>query len=402
MIPLRKTSFRPQYAGATGGGVFSPNPLLNGLTAGHQVLMCSLTGTGIPSSVSSFGGMVYSAATNKFVCQGGGHSATDQDPPSVIDMQNTSSFSFSALYQRMALVDIKQAYYDRPYGKFTAGSSTGPYPRAASRHTMHMSFCRGNDYIITAGIEGNSNSDGPTIASQFPAGWPAFPQSDHVLDGGTSCRYNLVTGLWTFDAPGNAISWWPGMSYDSVSDKAYGMSIAGQPPAGFWQYDPVTGTSTLLKDLINEYWYDSVTGLPINTSLVDYNISGVMIPATGKFYHFSRAGEVFEITINRSSAASSTIKRLTTTGTAMVSNNGNVDSRESVVNHVLDTTNNKILCGPMYGYMYAFDYTTYIWSRQYLGSDFHGLWAMADYTAVDNAFVYLDALSLNFYAFKWA
>jgi hypothetical protein len=353
----------------------SPNPIvtlatLAGLSANTAVNLgnfwCNQPAdnpSGCERSVE-YGGMAYDPYNRRMLQFGGGHATTTRTDISAFDL---SSLVWTSLYPSTQCSQMTYANYNASNGSWI---STG---QPVARHTYDM---------LVVGQFGTQRS----LFMMTDGGY------DHVEGCGGSnlgsppnnqvkiAKYDLSSGGgWTYSSvsPGNYWYYAAASAYDPISQR---IVVVGQPsnlgPGNIWIYDPAT---------------DSViTG---NQSVPNISYAGnlVYFPPSDKFYYISNgltaSATVFEVTLNRSNYAFSTIAQVTGVG-------GSIPSPFPETGFAYDSKNQIIGGGIQGGTFFAYDPIAKRWSSSAMqtspagGSvgtlDFHVL----NYDPVNNVFIF--------------
>jgi hypothetical protein len=258
------------------------------------------------------------------------------------------------------------ANFNAANGSWRSGPVSGPYPRAAARHTTDQLTILGDELIVLAGVEGNGRCS--NFAKYTSYEFTSHPRASH---------YNFATKTWEFHAAEGGREW-PGTAYDPISK-----SIVLVSSVGLEIYNPVTRTKTRAVDLSRVTAVKDERGNPIQNPL-RYNNTLVYFPPNEKLYYFESLGRtVYEIALNRNEPARSTITRLNTTGTAPPT---------KVIGYAYEPVKNRILGGPVENRFYAFDPLSKSWTVHAVQGGAPGTVAFhtIDYDPVNNVFIFVS------------
>jgi chitodextrinase len=299
---------------------------------------------------------------------GGGHASTNYNAVNTLAM---STLTWAEKYQPTSCTDLTLGNYSFANGSFNSGPS-GPYPRAAARHTVDLSMIVGNELILLSTVEGNGVCSWMNPYTSYE-----FANANAKI-----AHYNLVTNSWSFSNAA-AESDWSAAEYDPVSGK---IVILGTDALKI--YDPITKTKTTAIDLRSVYVVKNEASSFIGNDM-GYNNSLVYYPPNQKMYLIARPGSpggVYEVNLNRSNFSQTTITKLTTTGTQ------SPGGRDAIAAYAYDTRNQIIGGGVSGSKFYAFNPTTKAWSNQTIQGGAPGqtaFWAMA-YDPVNNVYIFIN------------
>ena len=323
--------------------------------------------------VTDYSRIVYDPNRQRMVIFGGGHSSTSYDAINTYDLVN---LKWVEEYLPGNCASHVASNLNATNGTWITGPAGGPYPRPLARHTEDEMVVVGDELIVLESVEGNGN---------YCANLPNYTGYEFAT-AGKIAHYNFVTKTWSYSSVNGIQSDWPGAAYDPVSGQVI---ILGQQ--GLDLYDPVAKTKTRVIDFGT---YAGLAQLKDDqgnaiANTLTYNNNLVYYPPNQKFYYFERTGQaVYELSLNRSNFAQSTIVRQTTSGTPPPA------GVETGFGY--DSTNQIIGGGPLQNVFYAYAPAAKAWTAKTVQGGtpgsvaFHAL----DYDAKDNVFVFItDATS---------
>lgn len=313
-------------------------------------------------SIFDFSRINYDPFNHRLLVFGGGHSATGRTD---IDTFNLETLKWESLYPSMSCADVSEGDID-PSGFHRA---TG---HPAARHTYDLNVIAKVNGVGRFLMLSHAHGRGTCHPYESPSG--AIPFLD-LTPGNTTWKYGEAyeqgSPPWAYFAAGE---------FDPVS----GMVIVlggdrGAGPGGFYVFDPRTMALAVFA--------------PRSTSLQTgntYQSNLVYFPPNERMYHISRldgAGvrnTVLELTLDRSSWASSTSLQVEVTGTPPTGQGGFAyDSHAQRIGGAAAEA----------GRFYTFDPTTKTWESEVMNIDsadgtvpgkqyFHNL----DYDPINNVY----------------
>jgi hypothetical protein len=344
-----------------------PNTVLNGLSSNAVKDLgpytCSAVQGEAPGHcrlITDYSGVVFDKKRRQLVAFGGGHASTNYD---ALNTFSLDTLMWREMYKPTDCASIiKPGNYDFARGAWLSGAS-GPYPRAAARHTYDMMVHaeHTDELILLTGVEGN----GPCAGLANYTGY-------NFASNGKIAHYNLTQNQWSFSdtAPeGN----FPAAEYDPVSRK---IVILGRD--GFVIYDPATRTKTKAIQLVIR----NANGSPV-TADVGYANHLVYFPPNDKMYYFQRqTGRTFEITLDRMDFSKSRIVQLETSGSP---------SPHIEPGYVYDSINQIIGGGVSQNTFYAFNPLAKSWTAQRMQGGAPGNMAFhaIAYDDINNVYVFI-------------
>jgi hypothetical protein len=316
--------------------------------------------------ITDFSGLVVDPKRREILAFGGGHASTNYDAINAFDLD---TLAWTEKYKPTGCpAMVKPGNYDTARGAWLAGAS-GPYPRAAARHTVDLLVVPENvdELIVLTNVEGNYRCPG----MQAP-----YTSYDWATRGRIA-HYNLNTNEWSFSEASTVLNW-PAAEFDPVSGKIVVLGVNGLEI-----YDPVTRVKTMAIDLRRTYGVKDEKGKILLASALTYNNQLVYFPPNQKMYYFERAHKrVFEVTLNRADFSRTLITRLETSGTP---------SPHSQPAYAYDPLNG-VIGGAVYGSrFYAFDPSTRSWTSHAIEGGRPGTQAFQalDYDPHHNVFIFV-------------
>jgi hypothetical protein len=236
-----------------------------------------LAGSGYPcQSIDNYSSFVYDRARHQMLWFGGGDHATSRDDVVAFDF---STLTWKSVYAPTPCADQVPSNADLVNG---AWISTG-HPMSRQTYDM-LCMAESNGELVMLTYA----PPGPDCRS-WPAGSPDLGSvKGHVA------HYDPTAVHWTFSAA-EATTWSP----DSAAeyDPASGLIVVlGQ--TGLFTYDPIAQVAEFRV-------------MPDSPGLLGYSAQLVAFPPTGRMYYFTRPGDVFEVSLDRSDFGKSTVSQLT-------------------------------------------------------------------------------------------
>lgn len=344
---------------------------------------CSTPMSGVPTNcdmITDYSGMVYDPVRYQMCCFGGGHASTNYDAVNTFRMDRLAWVEeYSPTPDSQMLI----ANYDYSLGAWLHGPS-GPYPRAAARHTTDQMTVVGDDLILLSSVEGNGSGP-PEDSNPYTS---LLFKSDARIS-----HYNFVSKTWSFTSI-NGEQEWGTCAYDPVANKV--MMLSNH----YLQvYDQVTKTKAIVFDLSTYAGLDHLVDESGNkvANELDINNNMVYFPPTDRFYYITRAGKVYEVRPNRLDITQTMIVLLATTGPLPPS---------SETGFAYDSHNNIIGGAVTNNVFYVFNPATKVWTSSVMLGGAPGSMAFhaIDYDPVNNAFIFLtDGTSgRRTCAYRWA
>jgi hypothetical protein len=229
----------------------------------------------------------------------------------------------------------------------------------------------GDELVVLANVEGNA----PCVATANNIPYTSYT-SYELATAAKAAHYNLVTKTWSFsDSVGAALAVYPAAEYDPVSKKVI---IFGTN--GLEIYDPVTKTKTVAMDFGWGSQVKDEQGTVVSAAELSYNKALVYYPPNQKLYYFGGT-EVFEITLNRTNFAASTITKLST----------GYPFGEAHLGYAYDAVS-KIIGTIRQNTFYAFNPATKSWSSKTMTGGTPGSvsYKAINYDQVNNVFVFIS------------
>lgn len=375
------------------------NPTFAGMTSGQAVDIGSFNppaaigdATYTPQKLTDFSGFVYDDRRRQMVMIGGGHSGTNNDALMKLDLSVLPLPTWGAEYQPTPLADWYFRNYDDVRGAWNdphltnaASQASGPYPRAAARHTIDMQAVVGDELVVLEFVEGNQIN----LQGDWSASWGYQTNGgaiDHWANApGRVAHYNFVNKAWSFSstAVSNTFTSFGAAAYDPVSGKVLVVSRDG-----IWSYDPVAKTIAVVKVL-------SDAAMGANQNLIYF-------PPNDKFYYIWQGGAVWEIVYDRATPANTTITRLSITVSAPdaypFAGNTECGVAYDSVNHLIGT-------GPFNNRFFAFDPVTRNWVGKAIAGAAPGNIAFhcIDFDPVNGVYIFINSAANGYhtFAFKW-
>ncbi|MET0552978.1 MAG: Calx-beta domain-containing protein [Vicinamibacteria bacterium] len=330
----------------------APNPTLAAIppnTARNLGPYTSEPLCGVPIGVTDYSKMVYDPVRHQLMMFGGGHATT---PRTDVDVFSFATLAWTSAYAPTPAAQLTLANFDPGLVRWT---TTG-HPIA--RHTY--------DQLVVDPGTGDL-----VMMAIGQAG--ALCTGDFGNGGGRVGHYDHETRTWSFSPTSDNVfgpgTTFPGTEYDPVSGLI--VVVGG---TGLYTYDPATRVKTLRKA------YDQPA--------MGYANNLVYYPPNQRFYFIARGAptRVWEVTLDRTNWASSTVVEMATTGAVF-------DSEES--GFAYDSWNEVIGGGVAGGVFHVFEPEQARWTALTMqvqagggpvGTQaFHAL----DFDPVDGVFLFL-------------
>ena len=344
------------------GPVHTPNPIFANLADNTALNLGEYTTNQLKTDcethairITDYSRFTYDPLHHQMLMFGGGHAST---PRTDVDVFNPNTLNWGSAYNSTPVSQMTTANLDTVTGLWI---STGHPP---ANHTY--------DLLPFA----------PNVGELIMLQWPyvtgyCFQVSNPTLTNARIRHYNPVTKTWrASQATHTGIGEASQAEYDPVSGVIvilYGSEL--------WTYDPLAEVKTL-----------RVPG-SYNLSLaIGYDNNLLYFPPNDKFYLINRAAptQVFELTLNRSNWAASTLTEVT--GMTNVPNGfDGVDT-----GFAYDSRNHLLGGGVSGGVFHAYDPLTKIWTAKVMVTQPAGLTVgtvashALDYDPVNNVFIFLD------------
>lgn len=314
------------------------------------------------SKVTDYSGIVYDQNHHQVLLFGGGHATTFTDTVFLFDFKTlrwTEDYPPTPCTSEF----MNEANFSNSPAAWIKGPS-GPYPRPMSRHTYDHLVVATNlpELIMLIGPNGRSRPCPP--GSWYSSG---NPKVAHYLLEKKSWEFSETAE--TDGRPFYNLFEYTAAEYDPVS----GMIIlVGR--YGLYLYNPYNRTKTRLLDNTYKKSYSEDIG---------YANELVYFPPYDRMYYFNRnSHSVWEVKLDRSNLAKSTVEKISTTGDYPKHNEPGFayDSANGVIGGAVN--NNKF---------YIFDPKTKAWSNQVVSGgtpgkmEFHNI----IYNPVDNIYIFL-------------
>jgi hypothetical protein len=291
----------------------TPNPTLTTIPPNTARNLGAYTGDpvcgGVPIGITDYSKLVYDPTRHLLLMFGGGHATT---PRTDVDVFSFDTLTWTSAYAPTPVAQLTLANYDPSLARWI---STG-HPIA--RHTY--------DQLVVHPGTGDM-----VMTSVGHAG--AHCTGEWGFDAGRVGHYDHDTRTWSFSPTADNVfgggSGYPGAEYDPVSGLV--VIVGG---AGLYTYDPVTRVKT--------------QRLSYDQDEMGYANNLVYYPPNQRMYYIAR-GEptrVWEVTLDRTNWASSTVTQMTTTGAVF-------DSEES--GFAYDSWNEVIGGGVANGVFHVFE-----------------------------------------------
>lgn len=231
---------------------------------------------------ADYSAMVWSDHYEKIFLKGGGHAATNKTNVKVFDSRD---LAWHEPFPSTPCADLSFANLDPIHGRWI--SSNQP----VSRHDYDLIAAVGDKLVLLSKVQGRGSG-----CTRLPP--VKKPDSPYVIAKSTIAFYTPKDGSWTYtDIP--AFGYKSAAEFDPVSGK---ILIAGKQ--GLWWFDPAAGRLDQFKKL--------------NLDAMGWGGMLVYASNTDKFYWLATTGKrpftrhVFEIAIDRSEPAASTVTQLET------------------------------------------------------------------------------------------
>ena len=350
-----------------------PHPLLAPLHANQArdlgpYACTQMAGDQSCAEITDYSRFTYDPSGHQMLMFGGGHATTFRDDVDVLALSPHSTLRWAPAYASTPCTAMTLENFDQARGVWT---STG---HPLSRHTYDMLVMTPQGLILLAGLTGRGGCA------------PNPPGRDPFFVPGKIHHYNPATRTWT--AGGSMSNWgpWNSAEYDPPSGKILVVGYNSHAGAGtLWLYDPVTKQS-------------SATGISIPDAGQTDNL--VYYPPTQKHYLIRKDGALFEVTLNRSNFAASTVSAVRGT-TGPLPSSGETG-------WAYDSANQIIGGGVHNGIFYAYHPPTKTWTARTMQPlsggpigtvAFHAL----EYDPVNNVFIFLTngPSGRHTWAYRW-
>jgi hypothetical protein len=307
-------------------------------------------------SIADWSSFVLDPTRRQMLMFGGGDHATARTDVAALDL---GIGLWTSAYAPTACADMNPSNYDPATGSWR---STG-HPVARQTYDM-LVFAENTDELVLLTFNGGGGdcATPPDAATPFLTG------------PGSVAHYPPSAKRWTFGA--SLASAWPSNAsaeYDPVS-----RTIVVLSDSGLFTYDPAARTFARHQTFAN--------------SRLGYSSQLIYFPPSDRMYSFSRDGVVFELALDRSDFALSTLAELTVTGSPAANSTG----------FAYDDHDRIIGGGVRDGVFYAFDPPSRTWSSRTIevsggvsapvGVDFYAL----AYDPVRQVFVFLSGYEGDF------
>ncbi|SBT09371.1 exported hypothetical protein [Candidatus Accumulibacter aalborgensis] len=313
--------------------------------------------------ITDYSRFSYDSIHNQMLMFGGGHASVPRTDVDVLDLNEGSSLTWGSAYPSTPVSDMTFANFNQATGSWI---TTG---HPLTRHTYDMmTFDKDTGELILL------QPVGPQAHCQEKRDWYLYP--------GKVWIYNPTTKIWRATA-GNPDVWGIremehlAAEYDPISRQVI---IIGR--LGIYSFDPASEVAVRRKSFVRPE-------LSLAQNLVYY-------PPNGKMYYILNNGTIFEVTIERSNLAKSSIVQMK--GLVGTFPRGVMPplSDAGETGWAYDSTNKIIGGGIANSTFYAFDPIARRWTATRMRSDsssrtigkltFHAL----DYDPVDNVFIFIS------------
>lgn len=349
---------------------FTKNPRLDSLGDNTALYLGPYTCVQDPNdnipcaSITDFGGFIYDKYYHRMLMFGGGHAATMRTD---IDVFDFNLLTWKSAYPSVSCSEMTIANYD----SITDSWKSKNHPVSQHSYDLLVIADTTKEFLVIR-IPGGLNTNG-TCANPAVAYHPG--RIPHIK------LSNISTGAWTFSKVGPGIehtdSGWdryPAAEYD----KASGMVII-LGGGSLWRYDPAAQAKFKCRSA-------SVDGVANEL---------VYFPPNDKFYYFATCwtspAKVYEVTLNRSNWAASTITHVSgMTGTLPYTSGG--DAGET--GFAYDSVSRVIGGGIRDGRFFTYNPLTKAWNNQMITT--HSTQSIGtqvthclEYDPVNNVFIIL-------------
>lgn len=305
-----------------------------------------------PWDITDFSGLAMDVARNRVLIYGGGHGTSQQTNVRQLDLSTLTFSNVAASTPASYMINHLDDHYDKVNGSWLDG-------QPGARHTYNMLVVRGTELLCMT-PRGMPFDLGTTVTNDWTSFW-----------GGRMPRFDFANG-WSYSqyssgldqakgsiAPFAPWSFQASACLDPVSNKVIVAGNAmGDSGGGIFMYDRDTDTATT-----GPTWPDGASvGHPVPCL--------VYFPPNDKFYCFVFTGpsfpvplQVYEITVNRSSFALSTISpALVYSGSAPPAQSSNGLDWARRNGFAYDSVNGVIGGQPLAGTFYTFAPVTRVWT----------------------------------------
>jgi hypothetical protein len=349
-------------------GPFVPNPMLAGLGDETALDLGKFDCTGLmgedPSDcrkTTDYSGFVYDPHRHQMLSFGGGHATTMTDSIHVLDL--AGALKWADLYPPTPCGQMTQANLDAVNGAWKAGAG-GPFPRPVSTHTYDMLAVApllDEFLVISRNFTGGScNAVGNDI-------------------GGQIAHFDRAAGTWSFSPTAKGSTYELAVNIPGSDPDPRSGNIVLFSNGGLSLYDPKTRVYTHVSDTLKDS-----TGKASPIDGTGYANHLVYFPPDDKFYFFVRGTpvEVYALTLNRTTPASSTVDHIVATGPT---------SSHGEPGYDYDAVNAVIGGGVQASMFYAFDPAKKTWTSHPMNGGMPGNQAFhaIAYDPVDNVFVFV-------------
>ncbi|PYV87771.1 MAG: hypothetical protein DMG05_16900 [Acidobacteria bacterium] len=343
------------------GLAWSLNPTLFNLPANTALDLGTYTckgpaGGSIPcGSITDYSGFVYDKNNHQMLMFGGGHAASFRDD---VDVFNFDSLKWNP------------AYTPTPCSQMTVGVTSGgtdPDNRDLTngtwKSTTHPISRHSYDMLVVT-----ENTKELIVLNGFSDVGDCSEKMTGMRDISIS-HYDPIGKKWSFSRA--ATGGWPNYA-SSEYDPLSGMVIVLDSDS-LWTYDPVSQVKTLR--------------LTINQKDMGYANNLIYYPPNQKMYYIARGTptRVWEVTLNRTSWASSSVKEVTGI-------TGNIPSSQES-SFAYDSVNQIIGGGIKNGVFYAYNPLNKTWASKVMQAQTSSVGTLAfhalAYDPVDNIFLFI-------------
>ena len=307
--------------------------------------------------ITDYSGIVYDPVGKRMCLFGGGHGPSQETDIRVLDV---ASGTWSSLYPPTPAAEMVFANCDVGQGRYISTN------QPTARHTYNLTVVRGNRFYMLCYFGMPDHLDGVLSSS---SGW-----------GGRICWYDFGSGKWSYSRQSQKATPWFHASAAVLDPVSGNMIVVGPNSQGgggnVYLYDP-------LADAI-------ATGAEIS---IGYSPELVYFPPNDRFYILQSDGRVWELVLDRTHFAATSVVPVTVGGTPPSASMG------ITCGYAFDPVNRIIGGNVQAGTFYAFDPATSQWTATKMlvepGSAgvpsqvYHCL----DYDPVSGCYVFLDTPS---------
>lgn len=279
-------------------------------------------------SITDYSRFTYDPVNNKMLMFGGGHVAVPRDDVDALDLTSSSPV-WTSEYPSTQVADMHFSNYDSTKGGWIANG----HPMTRHSYDMFTYAPNKNEFVLLA--PQNTGAAGPYCLNADMA-------QVQLVHAGYAWHYNATTKMWRTTSP---------INFGSVSGSFANAS----------EYDPVSGNIVIITRN-GIYLYNPVTekfSQPVNFSRADLTYANNLVyyPPNQKMYLVLHDGTTFEVSLDRTNFANSSITKVALVGNLRPVKNpaATVTTDEGETGWAYDSVN-KILGGGVYnGLFYVID-----------------------------------------------